>query len=136
MTLRNDLDDYQEKAGRTAKYPDIGSNLYYPTLGLAGEAGEVANKVKKIYRDQDGYIYQSDTAKLMDELRDTADKVMYSRRTLIDLSADYNIKVVTFPSKIVAMIFRFKQEKGLKAPPEGEHMGVKKSETKVPKVKF
>ena len=70
MTLRNDLDDYQEKASRTAAYPDIGSNLYYPTLGLAGEAGEVANKVKKIYRDQDGYIYQSDTAGLMDELGD------------------------------------------------------------------
>ncbi len=76
------------------------------------------------------------TTKLMDELRDTADKVMYSRRTLIDLSADFNIKAVTFPSKIVAMIFGFKQEKGLKTPSEGEYIEVKKSETKAPKVKL
>jgi len=60
------------------------------------------------------------TSKLMDELRDTADKVMYARRTLIDLAADYNIKVVTFPSNIVAMIFGFKAEAGLKMPSESE----------------
>ena len=59
------------------------------------------------------------TTKLMDELRDTADKVMYSRRTLIDLTADYNIKTVTFPSNLVAKMFGFKQEAGLKVP-EGE----------------
>ena len=74
------------------------------------------------------------TSKLMDELRDTADKVMYSRRTLIDLTADYNIKVVTFPSKIVAQMFSFKQEKGLKTPTEGEHLEVKEEETETPKV--
>src|SRR3989338_11586111 len=33
--------------------------------------------------------------RLMDELRDTSDKVMYSRRSMIDLVADYNIKLVT-----------------------------------------
>jgi len=74
------------------------------------------------------------TSKLMDELRDTADKVMYARRTLIDLTADFNIKVVTLPSKIVAMMFKFKQEKGLKTPSEGEHIEVEKGETKTPKV--
>lgn len=45
------------------------------------------------------------TAKLMDELRDTADKLMYARRTLIDLTADFNVMVVSLPSKFVAMIF-------------------------------
>src|SRR3989339_403767 len=34
---------------------------------------------------------------LMEELRDTADKVMYARRLLIDLSADFNIKISTIP---------------------------------------
>jgi len=76
------------------------------------------------------------TSKLMDELRDTADKVMYSRRTLIDLTADFNIKVVTFPSRIVAMMFSFKQEKGLKTPSEGEHIEVKEGETKAPNVEL
>lgn len=54
--------------------------------------------------------------KLMDELRDTSDKVMYSRRTLIDLTADYNIKLVTFPSNLVANLFGFKPEAGLSTP--------------------
>lgn len=52
--------------------------------------------------------------KLMNELRDTSDKVMYARRTLIDLAADFNIKVATFPSNFVAMLFGFKEETGLK----------------------
>lgn len=76
------------------------------------------------------------TTKLMDELRDTADKVMYSRRTLIDLTADYNVKMVTFPSKLVANLFGFQKESGLKMPEAGEALEVKKEELKTPKVKI
>lgn len=76
------------------------------------------------------------TVKLMDELRDTADKLMYARRTLIDLSADYNIMVVTLPSKFIASIFGFKQEPGLKTPEEGEHLEVSAKEAKAPEVKL
>lgn len=74
--------------------------------------------------------------RLMDELRDTSDKVMYSRRTLIDLTADYNIKLVTFPSSLVANLFGFKSEKGLETPVSGEHLTVSASETTSPKVKL
>lgn len=74
------------------------------------------------------------TEKLMDELRDTADKLAYSRRTLIDLTADYNIMVVSIPSKFVAGLFGFKQEPGLKTPAEGAHLEVTEEETKSPKV--
>lgn len=73
-------------------------------------------------------------SKLMEELRDTADKVMYARRTLIDLSADYNVSIVTFPSNIIANIFGFKEEKGLVTPMEGAHVEVKTTETEAPKV--
>ena len=44
------LDDYQENAKKTAIYAPE-HKIMYPALGLAGEAGEVANKVKKLIRD-------------------------------------------------------------------------------------
>ncbi|HTK03603.1 MAG TPA: LemA family protein [Alphaproteobacteria bacterium] len=62
---------------------------------------------------------------LMNELRDTSDKVMYARRLMIDLTADYNVKRVTFPSNSVAKIFNFEALKGLE---------VSEFETKTPKI--
>jgi len=72
--------------------------------------------------------------KFMDELRDTADKLMYSRRTLIDLSQEYNMKLVTFPSNIVASTFGFKPEKGLDVAQQGSHVSVSDDEMKDVKV--
>lgn len=71
---------------------------------------------------------------LMEELRDTSDKVMYARRTLIDLSADYNVKVVTFPSNLVAGIFGFKEQVGLKVADMESATSVSAGETKSPKI--
>lgn len=47
---QSDFDMYQKVAKTTAIYPREQA-IIYPTLGLTGEAGEVANKVKKIIRD-------------------------------------------------------------------------------------
>ena len=74
--------------------------------------------------------------KLMDELRDTADKLMYSRRLVIDLTADYNVRRVSVPSNIVASLFKFTELKGLETPDKGEFLKVTKEETKTPKVKL
>ena len=41
---------YQTTASDTAIYDDQ-YKILYPALGLAGEAGEIANKVKKLIRD-------------------------------------------------------------------------------------
>ena len=46
-----DFKQYEERARKTAIYPSIGKNLIYTVMGLAGEAGELANKVKKLMRD-------------------------------------------------------------------------------------
>lgn len=72
--------------------------------------------------------------KFMDELTDTADKLTYARRSVIDLSQSYNEKLVVFPSNIIANIFGFKEEKGLETPMSGEHLSVSQAEMKAPKV--
>ncbi|MFN0139838.1 MAG: nucleoside triphosphate pyrophosphohydrolase family protein [Pyrinomonadaceae bacterium] len=64
------FEEYQSEASQTALYPRRMANLDYPTLGLAGEAGEVANIVKKIQRDHDGVITDEIRGKLKDELGD------------------------------------------------------------------
>jgi len=46
----SDFNAYQRSAIKTAVYPPE-HKILYPALGLAGEAGEVANKVKKVMRD-------------------------------------------------------------------------------------
>lgn len=65
----------------------------------------------------------------MAELRDTADKLTYARRALIDLTQNFNQKLVTFPSNLIAGLFGFKKQKGLVTPMSGEHVEVSESET-------
>ena len=58
-----DFDYYQIEARKTAIYPNKGKNYIYPTLGLVGESGEVAEKIKKILRDNNGtFNYESKLA--------------------------------------------------------------------------
>ena len=56
-----DFDDYQAAARRTARYPRDRYGVIYPSLGLCGEAGEVAEKVKRHIRsgeplDREGVV--------------------------------------------------------------------------------
>ena len=66
------FNEYQDHAATTAIYPKRGkiSGLAYTALGLNGEAGEVAEKIKKALRDNNGVIDEAKTYELAKELGD------------------------------------------------------------------
>ena len=82
-----DLNDYQQKSRRTAFYPNLGSNTIYPTLGLVGEAGEVADKVKKVLRDNNGEFDLDVKKGIMYELGDV---LWYIAQLSTELGFDLN----------------------------------------------
>ena len=61
---------YQSEAVKTALKVATDHPVIYPTLGLANEAGEVAGKIKKIFRDGKGKITTEDRSALKYELGD------------------------------------------------------------------
>ncbi len=62
--------EYQKKSRETAIYPEKDNNFIYPTLGLAGESGEIAEKIKKILRDNNGKISEEARKEMTKELGD------------------------------------------------------------------
>jgi len=113
------------KSGDVQKMADAGSKLasLIPSLQILVESNPELKASEVV-------------AKLMDELRDTSDKVMFARRLVIDLTADFNVKRVSFPSNLVASIFSFAEQPGLITPTEGEHVTVGEGDLKTPKVKL
>jgi len=63
--------NYQDRALETAIYPNRGANFVYPALGLVGEAGEVADKLKKVIRDNGGVLTDPVRDAVAAELGDT-----------------------------------------------------------------
>ncbi len=61
---------YQKLAHKTAIYPKIGKDFIYPALGLSGEIGELLNKIKKIFRDNNGKLTKEIEGAIKDELGD------------------------------------------------------------------
>lgn len=79
--------EYQEAAFKTALYPGQGteSGIFYTALGLAGEAGEVANQVKKIMRDDFGVVHPTRKAQIRNELGDV---LWYISQACIELGLE------------------------------------------------
>lgn len=100
----------------------------------SGKISELLPKISIAVEDNPELKGSDVVGKMMDELRDTADKVMYARRLVVDLTADFNVRRVTFPSSLIAGIFNFEELPGLITPETGEHLSVSKDETKTPKV--
>ncbi len=65
-----DFDNYQRESRRTWSLIHTDHPIVYPTLGLTNEAGELAGKVKKIFRDKGGVISEDDRQALKQELGD------------------------------------------------------------------
>src|SRR3712207_753179 len=61
---------YQRESRKTWGIIAVDHPIVYPTLGLANEAGEVAGKIKKIFRDKGGVIAEEDRQALKYELGD------------------------------------------------------------------
>ncbi|MBN1679454.1 MAG: nucleoside triphosphate pyrophosphohydrolase family protein [Anaerolineae bacterium] len=77
--------EYQDRAAETAFYPGAGNNPIYPTLGLAGETGEVCEKVKKVIRDNGGTFDDDAIATIEKELGDV---LWYVARLAAELGLD------------------------------------------------
>ncbi|MEK7097775.1 MAG: nucleoside triphosphate pyrophosphohydrolase family protein [Patescibacteria group bacterium] len=89
------FEEYQKLSRKTAIYPDAGHNFIYPTLGLAGESGEVAEKIKKVLRDHGGVI---DDVKKQEIAKELGDVLWYVAQIASELGlsldeiADLNIE--------------------------------------------
>ena len=81
--------DYQNRALETAIYPNRGANFVYPTLGLVGEAGEVADKLKKVIRDGDGVLTDTVRDAVAKELGDVCWYI-----AVLAAELDYNLEEV------------------------------------------
>lgn len=65
-----DFNSYQKRTRKNAIYPDKDNNFVYPALRIAGEAGEVSEKVKKILRDNGGRVSKRGKEEIAKELGD------------------------------------------------------------------
>ncbi len=77
------FNEYQSIARSLAIYPNLGNNLTYVVLGLNGEAGEVAEKLKKVIRDDNGIISEEKRNEFKKEL---GDNLWYLANTAAELN--------------------------------------------------
>jgi len=64
------FNEYQDECAKVAVYPNRLNNFIYPALGLCGESGEVAEKIKKIIRDKGGIINDESREEIKKEIGD------------------------------------------------------------------
>jgi len=91
--------EYQDIVLPLAVYPSVGFNLTYPALGLAGESGEVADKIKKVYRDYQGNVSDEMREALVKELGDV---LWY----ITALSSELNVSLTQVAQKNVEKLLK------------------------------
>ena len=100
-----EFSEYQQLSRRTATYPRAGEDMTYPALGLCGEAGEVAEKVKKTLRD-DGGVLSDDRRDALS--RELGDVLWY----LSQLATEAGLELEELASENLAKLFS-RQERGV-----------------------
>lgn len=98
-----DFNEYQKESRKTAIYPNPGDNFIYPTLGLAGEAGEVANKIKKVMRDKGGLMSEAEKEEVKGELGDV---LWYVAQIATELKLDLEDVVRANMKKLLSRLER------------------------------
>ena len=96
------FNNYQKVARKTAIYKD---GIFYPTLGLCGESVEVAEKIKKIYGDNDGIISEYNKEQIVKEMGDV---LWY----IANLATDLNVSLEDVAKKNLEKI-QTRQQKNL-----------------------
>lgn len=95
VTYIDSLNEYQQRSRKTASYPDLGHNLLYPALGLAGESGEAVDKIKKLWRDRgitSGMDVKLTTGEKVALLKELGDALWYISAIAAEL--DVNLSYV------------------------------------------
>lgn len=96
--------EYQKLSRETAIYPNRDKNFIYPALGLAGEAGEVAEIIKRIIRDEEGLFDERVKSELLKELGDV---LWY----LSQLATEFNISLDEIAAKNIEKL-KDRKERG------------------------
>ena len=99
------FNDYQAETNKTAIYPDRGHNFVYPVLGMMGEAGEVAEKIKKVWRDKNNVISDTDKLEIKKEMGDV---LWYLSQLATELQIDFDDVANTNVLKIQSRLERNK----------------------------
>ncbi len=123
-------------AARNLATKAVDTNDLAKMMQASDKMGEAFKPMFALWESNPQFKSNETVAQLMAELRDTADKIMYARRVLIDLAADYNTKIQTIPTVFVAGLLGFKKVAGLQTPESGPHLEVSQEETKTPQVKL
>lgn len=99
------FEDYEAVVDKTALYPGRHGTAVapYPVLGLTGEAGEVAEKFKKILRDKDGVISNEDAQEIIKELGDV---LWYITAIATDLNYDLQAVAEANAEKLLSRLER------------------------------
>jgi len=100
-----EFNEYQKIARTTAIYAGAGKNFVYPVLGLCGETGEVAEKIKKIIRDGGGVVTEEQKRELEKELGDV---LWY----IANLGVELGLEMDDIASKNIAKL-KSRQERGV-----------------------